>query len=250
LSRESATDVVKRHGGKVTGAPSSKTSFVVVGDNPGPSKMTKIKTLQLQILNEDQFYDLINSTKEDMKSDVKSVQESNPVQETKSIKEIKLVKEIKSENVSATVGGKPQSVPVIPISLGTSNSIKGKAPISLNSNSPVELWTEKYKPTTYGEIIGNKTNVDKLIAWLKGWNTFLKAGFPKGGKDDISQYRAVLLSGPPGIGKTTTAHMVAKMEGYEAIEFNASDTRSKKSLEVIECLYRILFWKQHIAEAL
>jgi len=43
------------------------------------------------------------------------------------------------------------------------------------------------------------------------------------------------MSGPPGIGKTSTAHVVAKEAGYEAIEFNASDTRSKKSLEVRQC---------------
>jgi replication factor C subunit 1 len=44
--------------------------------------------------------------------------------------------------------------------------------------------------------------------------------------------RAVLLAGPPGIGKTTSAHLVAKAEGYTPIELNASDTRSKKLLEV------------------
>jgi replication factor C subunit 1 len=45
-------------------------------------------------------------------------------------------------------------------------------------------------------------------------------------------YRAVLISGGPGIGKTTAAHLVAKLAGYTIIELNASDTRSKKLLEV------------------
>jgi replication factor C subunit 1 len=44
--------------------------------------------------------------------------------------------------------------------------------------------------------------------------------------------RAVLLAGPPGIGKTTSAHLVAKAEGYTPIELNASDARSKKLIEV------------------
>lgn len=45
-------------------------------------------------------------------------------------------------------------------------------------------------------------------------------------------YRAVLISGPPGIGKTTSAHIAAKLAGYSPIELNASDTRSKKLIEV------------------
>lgn len=44
-------------------------------------------------------------------------------------------------------------------------------------------------------------------------------------------FRCVLISGPPGIGKTTSAHLVAKLEGYDVLELNASDTRSKKLLE-------------------
>ena len=45
-------------------------------------------------------------------------------------------------------------------------------------------------------------------------------------------YRAVLISGAPGIGKTTSAHLMAKQAGYNPIELNASDARSKKLVEV------------------
>lgn len=61
----------------------------------------------------------------------------------------------------------------------------------------------------------------------------MEKGFPiTKDNDGISSYRALLLSGPPGIGKTTTAHVVARTYGYEPLEFNASDVRSKKVLEV------------------
>ena len=43
--------------------------------------------------------------------------------------------------------------------------------------------------------------------------------------------RAALLSGPPGIGKTSTARIVCAQLGYEVVEQNASDTRNKASLE-------------------
>lgn len=39
-------------------------------------------------------------------------------------------------------------------------------------------------------------------------------------------------SGPPGVGKTTTVQLVCEHLGYDTIEFNASDTRSKKLLQV------------------
>lgn len=60
----------------------------------------------------------------------------------------------------------------------------------------------------------------------------LKSHFKKPGPDGMGLYRAVILSGPPGIGKTTSAHLVAKLEGYDILEYNASDTRNEKLLRV------------------
>lgn len=42
LGREEATDYIKRHGGRVTGAVSGKTSFLVVGHHTGRSKYRKV----------------------------------------------------------------------------------------------------------------------------------------------------------------------------------------------------------------
>jgi DNA polymerase III delta prime subunit len=73
-----------------------------------------------------------------------------------------------------------------------------------------------------------------------------KSNWKKPGKDGSGSFAAVLISGPPGIGKTTSAHLVAKLKGYSPIELNASDARSKKLIQVgrnnnpIELLLRLI----------
>jgi replication factor C subunit 1 len=59
-----------------------------------------------------------------------------------------------------------------------------------------------------------------------------QAGFKKPGKNAMNVFRAVMITGPPGIGKTTSAHLCAKLAGYTPIELNASSSRSKKLVEV------------------
>ena len=52
LSREEATAAIQAHGGRVTGSVSAKTSYVVVGDDPG-SKAQKAADLGIPILDEE-----------------------------------------------------------------------------------------------------------------------------------------------------------------------------------------------------
>lgn len=59
IAREDATNLAKRYGGRVTTAPSGKTSYVVVGEQAGASKLEKIEKLKLKRLTEDEFLDLI-----------------------------------------------------------------------------------------------------------------------------------------------------------------------------------------------
>ncbi|MEV4387634.1 NAD-dependent DNA ligase LigA [Micromonospora sp. NPDC049580] len=60
FSRDQAAEAVQTRGGKVSGSVSKKTSFVVVGDNPG-SKADKAATLKVPVLDEDGFRVLLEA---------------------------------------------------------------------------------------------------------------------------------------------------------------------------------------------
>lgn len=101
-------------------------------------------------------------------------------------------------------------------------------------------FVDKYKPTSVKQIIGQQgpqSNANKLQNWLLHWHknhgdpSKKKKANPFAKDSDGSSYKAALLSGPPGIGKTTTAHLVCKELLFDAVEFNASDTRSKRLLK-------------------
>ena len=103
-------------------------------------------------------------------------------------------------------------------------------------NEPTEMMVDKYKPQDMAKIIGMngaQSPANKLHAWLKSWRVNMqkndfKAGYNKGGAPNPAVLKAALLSGPPGIGKTTTANLVAKALGFNVVEYNASSVRSKK----------------------
>jgi replication factor C large subunit len=77
------------------------------------------------------------------------------------------------------------------------------------------LWSEKYRPASLEEMVGNEEGRAKLQLWLKRWKPGSKAA---------------LLVGPPGTGKTTTVHLVAMEAELQLVELNASDSRTKEKL--------------------
>ncbi|MBN2484427.1 MAG: NAD-dependent DNA ligase LigA [Bacteroidales bacterium] len=58
-SREQIKELIEKHGGKNVSSISSKTDYLVAGENIGPSKLEKIKELNIPILSEDEFLEMI-----------------------------------------------------------------------------------------------------------------------------------------------------------------------------------------------
>ncbi|OCF36183.1 replication factor C subunit 1 [Kwoniella heveanensis BCC8398] len=213
LGRDEAQELVKRYSGKVTGAPSGRTSFVVVGENAGASKLAKIKEKKIATMTEDEFFEFIRSRRGDQ-LDEKQVKAREA--EEKKIQQQAAELEKREKEEERDRKRKERALE------GTGIA---QAPAS------AQLWTTKYAPQNLKEICGNKAPVERLGQWLKDWWVNYQSGFKKPGKDGMGIYRAVLISGPPGIGKTTSAHLMAKEAGYKPIELNASDARSKKLVE-------------------
>jgi replication factor C subunit 1 len=86
------------------------------------------------------------------------------------------------------------------------------------------LWVDKYCPQKSSDIIMSASLMKQLDHWLRAW---IQTGKPPNDKPQ----RAILISGPPGIGKTTVTHVLARELGFTPVEFNASVTRTKKTLE-------------------
>jgi chromosome transmission fidelity protein 18 len=115
-----------------------------------------------------------------------------------------------------------------------------------------ELWVEKYKPKNYLELLSDEGTNRTLLHWLKLWDKVVfnrerkvkqrakvenkkenrfqkKVGHVLNDELDehgCPQQKVALLCGPPGLGKTTLAHMVGTHAGYNIVEVNASDDRS------------------------
>lgn len=62
LTRDQTKNIIMRYGGKVTGAVSGKTNYLLLGRDAGESKTSKAKSLGTGILDEDAFYNLVESS--------------------------------------------------------------------------------------------------------------------------------------------------------------------------------------------
>ena len=80
-------------------------------------------------------------------------------------------------------------------------------------------WTQKHKPETVSEIVGNTEAIQKFTDWVKSWDK------------RIPKKRAAFLYGPPGVGKTVCVEALANDLQMEFVEKNASDHRTAEAIQ-------------------
>jgi replication factor C large subunit len=80
------------------------------------------------------------------------------------------------------------------------------------------MWSEIYRPARVQDMIGNEDERLTVMKWLSAW---------------VSGSKPLLIIGPPGVGKTTLVHALARQLDYDLIEMNASDTRNRDQLELL-----------------
>ncbi|CAF3325480.1 unnamed protein product [Rotaria socialis] len=235
LERDECKSLIEKYSGRVTGSISSKTTHLIVGRDGGESKLEKARDHKVKIISEDDLLQMIATRPGDDKTP-KKVLASNSQQQQQPRPP---PSPVKSKPTSITIVG---DVDKAKVSLSTPPSIKNDTPTTpkLSIDESTLMWADKYRPRTMKNLIGqqgDKSCVQKLTVWLRDWYTHhgrsdekIKAkpstGFNR--NEDPALFKAALLSGPPGIGKTTAAQLVCEHLNLEYIEKNASDQRSKK----------------------
>ena len=242
MTRDQAVACITGYDGQVMSGVSGKVNCLLMGgrleDGRPVTSTSKWREAQakiaagqkLVIYDEDAFYELVEST---LGSGVHEVAE-----EQRTAAAAAAVK-LSTASAAAVAGGG------VGAALNTSTSSAKASGAASSSPPPVaasagavaaptsggQLWVDKYKPRTITDLVGNQRELQAMDAWLAGWAAAQAARDAPGAKGTGAGFRALLVSGPPGIGKTSAAALLARRHGYEPMELNASDARSKKMVQ-------------------
>ncbi len=82
------------------------------------------------------------------------------------------------------------------------------------------MWVQSHAPGALSGVVGNPDALTEVRLWGQAWR-------------QGALQKPLLLVGPPGVGKTLTAYALANEMGWGLVEFNASGTRNKETVEKV-----------------
>jgi len=240
--RTTIEELIKENGGKITESVSGKTAFLVLGDqhSDGGSrdatasrKYDDAKNKNVKIVSLKDFLEMIPARA--------APEAVNDPQWQSSFRSGAAASSSSSSSSSSSAASSITHHPMPsltalafkprPVTSSSSSSSSSAAKAADDCNTEDLMWVDKHKPKSMSDIIGNPDIVRGVQSWLKDWEAVhIHKSKKVDWKKENPGARAMLISGPPGIGKTTMATLIGKSLGYEVLELNASDTRNKRAI--------------------
>ena len=224
FDRDEVQALVTRHGGMTRTGVSRALCYLVKGQDPGPSRMQKAEELGTTIIEEDDLLRLIAEKSEQQGADAWGHIPGIDRSKWGGLRFAGLAASVAASAIVApAVAGQQQQRDNEVIILSddepagaTPMEVDGPAARPAVRAAPAaapaaaaeeKLWADKYAPLRSGDVLGNGSKAKELRDWLAAWKQ--NAKYVRENPKAKTDWKAgVLISGPPGIGKTTTSTLV------------------------------------------